>query len=81
MSERRKTHNGRDRSGHFRVKQVDVEDLETDPEGIDYIKDDVKLGGAVADTGLHAGERGVRIAKLVAKEGETKKTGRKKRKS
>ena len=36
MSERRKTHNGRDLSGHFRVKQVDVEDLKTDPDGVSF---------------------------------------------
>ena len=33
MSERRKPHNGRDKSGHFKVKQVDVEELQTDPGG------------------------------------------------
>ena len=33
MSERHKPHNGRDLSGHFKVKQADVEDLETDPDG------------------------------------------------
>ncbi len=68
MSERRKTHNGRDLSGHFRVKQVDVEDLATDPDGPGFIEDDVKLGGAVADTGPRAGERGVRIEELVKKD-------------
>jgi hypothetical protein len=80
MSERRKTHNGRDLSGHFRVKQADVEDLATDPEGEDYIKDDVRLGGAVADTGPRAGQRGVRIGELVEKEKAKKKTNRGKRK-
>jgi hypothetical protein len=80
MSERRKTHNGRDLSGHFRVKQADVEDLATDPEGVGYIKDDVRLGGAVADTGPRAGQLGVRIGKLVEKERAKKKTNRGKRK-
>ena len=80
MSERRKTHNGRDLSGHFRVKQADVEDLATDPEGVDYIKDDVRLGGAVADTGPRAGQRGVQIGELVEKESVRKKTSRGKRK-
>ena len=73
MSERKKTHNGRDLSGRFRVKPVDVEDLETEPDGADFIKDDVKLGGAVADTGPHAGERGVRIGKLVENSGVVRK--------
>ena len=53
MSERRKTHNGRDRSGHFKVKQADVDDLRTDPKGEDFIRDDVRLGGAVEDTDAH----------------------------
>lgn len=65
MSDRRKPHKGRDLSGRFRVKQVDVEELQTEPGGVDFIKDDVRLGGAVADTGPHAGERGVRIGELV----------------
>jgi hypothetical protein len=60
MSERSKPHNGRDTSGHFKVKQADVDDL---PE--EFVRDDVRLGGAVADIGLHAGERGERISELV----------------
>ena len=64
MSVRKKPHNGRDKSGHFRVKQADVEELQTDPDGQNYLRDDVKLGGAVADTGVHAGERGKRIDEL-----------------
>ena len=65
MSERRKPHNGRDKSGHFKVKQVDVEDLQTDPDGAAFIRDDVRLGGAVADTGPTAGQLGDRIGELV----------------
>jgi hypothetical protein len=65
MSHRNKPHNGRDRSGHFRVRQVDVDDLQTDPKGADFVRDDVRLGGAVADTGPLAGQRGVRIRKLI----------------
>ena len=65
MSERRKPHNGRDKSGHFKVKQVDVEDLQTDPDGSDFIHDDVRLGGAVADTGPTAGQLGEHIGDLV----------------
>lgn len=65
MSERRKTHNGRDTSGNFRVKQGDVEDLQTEPDGANVIRDDVRLGGAVEDTGPAAGTRGERIGELV----------------
>jgi len=65
MSERHKTHNGRDRSGHYRVKQADVDDLRTEPNGEDIVRDDVRLGGAVEDVGMTAGERGKEIADLV----------------
>ena len=65
MSERHKQHNGRDQSGHFKVRQADVEELLTDPNGTDYLKDDVRLGGAVEDTGLDAGRHGARIEQLI----------------
>lgn len=65
MSERHKTHNGRDLDGNFRVKQTDVEDTLEDPSGPDIIKDDVRLGGAVADTGPQAGASGEQIERLV----------------
>ena len=65
MSERNKTHNGRDLDGHFKVRQADVEDLETDPNGVDFIRDDVRLGGAIADIGAHAGENAAHIHDLV----------------
>ncbi|HTK52793.1 MAG TPA: hypothetical protein VL308_12960 [Gemmatimonadaceae bacterium] len=65
MSERRKTHNGRDISGNFKVKQADVDDLETDPDGADIIRDDVRLGGAVEDTGATAGQLGEHVSELV----------------
>ena len=65
MSERKGTHNGRDASGNFKVKQEDVEDLRTDPDGTDFIRDDVRLGGAIADIGPDAGQRGERIGELV----------------
>jgi hypothetical protein len=65
MSERRKTHNGRDASGNFKVKQGDVDDIRTEPDGVDVIRDDVKLGGAVEDTGPAAGQRGEHIGELV----------------
>lgn len=65
MSERHKTHNGRDRSGHFKVRQGDVEDIRSDPEGEDFVRDDVRLGGAIEDTGPGAGQSGKRISELV----------------
>jgi hypothetical protein len=65
MSERNKTHNGRDRDGHYRVKQADVEETLEDPSGTEYVRDDVRLGGAVADTGPQAGASGERIARLI----------------
>ena len=65
MSERHKTHNGRDVDGHYRVKHADVDDLLTDPAGEDYLKDDVRLSGAVADAGPHAGESGERVERLI----------------
>jgi hypothetical protein len=64
MSERNKPHNGRDRSGHFKVKQADVDDLLASPDGEDIIRDDVRLGGAVEDVGASAGEPGKRIEEL-----------------
>lgn len=65
MSERHKTHNGRDVDGNFRVKQTDFDDKQTDPNGPEFIRDDVRLGGAVADTGPQAGQRADRISDLV----------------
>ena len=65
MSERKETHNGRDTSGNFKVKREDVDDLTTDPAGEQYLRDDVRLGGAVEDTGAQAGARGVHIGELV----------------
>ncbi len=61
MSDRHKPHNGRDADGHFRVKRLDVDDTQSDPNGADIIRDDVRAGGAVADIGAHAGERAVEI--------------------
>jgi hypothetical protein len=65
MSERHKPHNGRDTSGHFKVRQADVDELLTDPNGAEYLRDDVRLGGAVEDVGLNAAEHGRRIEKLI----------------
>jgi len=71
MSERRKPHNGRDLSGQHKVKRVDLDDLQTDPAGPDYLKDDVRLGGAVEDVGARAGEHGARIERLIAEDDAT----------
>jgi hypothetical protein len=78
MSERQKPHNGRDLDGQHKVKRVDVDDLRTDPNGEDFIRDDVRLGGAVEDTGAHAGEHAERIADLVNtnRENVSRVTGR-----
>ena len=65
MSERNKPHNGRDGDGNFRVKQVDLDDVQTDPDGEDILRDDVRAGGAVADTGALAGERAAEIGRRV----------------
>jgi hypothetical protein len=65
MSERHKTHNGRDVDGNFRVKQTDVEDTLEDPSGPEIIRDDVRLGGAVADTGPQAGASGEHVEQLI----------------
>jgi hypothetical protein len=43
----------------------DVEDLRTEPQGTDVIRDDVRLGGAIGDTGPDAGKRGEHIGELV----------------
>ena len=66
MSERNKPHNGRDTDGRFRVRQADVEELLTDPDGIDFVRDDVRLGGAVADTGPLAADKAREIGDLIA---------------
>lgn len=65
MSDRSKPHNGRDESGNFKVKREDVEDQLMNPDGTDVIRDDVRLGGAVEDTGLEGGQRGARIGRMV----------------
>ncbi len=70
MSDRNKPHNGRDRSGHFKVKQADVDDLRDTPGGEEFVRDDVRLGGAIEDTGPQAGQRGARIEELVEKDRE-----------
>jgi len=66
MSDHRKTHNGRDIDGRFRVRQVDVEEVLEDPNGVDIVRDDVRLGGAVADTGINAAKPAIEIGQRIA---------------
>ena len=65
MSERNKPHNGRDGDGNFRVRQVDLDDVTNDPQGEDFLRDDVRAGGAIADTGALAGERAAEIGRRI----------------
>lgn len=65
MADRQKPHNGRDLDGHYRVRQADVEDLLEDPTGSDIVRDDVRLGGAIADTGAQAGTHAKQIGDLI----------------
>jgi hypothetical protein len=65
MAERRKTHNGRDVDGRFRVRQADVDDVLEDPDGTEVVKDDVRLGGAIADVGPTAGLHAREIGELI----------------
>ena len=65
MADRQRPHNGRDRDGRFKVKQDDVDDLLLDPEGVDYLRDDVRLGGAVEDTGADAGQAAERVERAI----------------
>lgn len=78
MSERHKTHNGRDVDGRFRVRQTDVDDLLEDPTGVDAVRDDVRLGGAIADTGAQAGVHAQEIGDMITENREdvAKTTGR-----
>jgi len=65
MTDRGKTHNGRDVDGRFRVRQADVDDLLEEPNGVDLVRDDVRLGGAVADVGPQAGMHARELGKLI----------------
>jgi hypothetical protein len=78
MSDHRKTHNGRDVDGRFRVKQADVDDLLEDPTGVDVVRDDVRLGGAIADTGPQAGLHAQHVGELIDenRENVSRATGR-----
>ena len=70
MSDHKKTHNGRDIDGRYRVRQADVDDLLADPQGVDNLRDDVRLGGAVADTGPSAAEPARHIGELISENRE-----------
>jgi hypothetical protein len=70
MSERNKPHNGRAVDGAHRVRQLDVDDTQTEPDGEDIIRDDVRLGGAVIDIGAQAGQRAVEIGERIAQNRE-----------
>ena len=74
MSERNKPHNGRDVDGRFRVRLADVDELLSDPDGVDHVRDDVRLGGAVSDTGPHAADKAREIGELI--EGNREDVGR-----
>jgi len=65
MSDRHKPHLGRANNGDRRVKAEDFDDKRDDVNGAELVADDVRLGGAVIDTGPHAGERGEQIQRLV----------------
>jgi hypothetical protein len=73
MSERHKPHNGRDSTGNFRVKQVDLDDVQADPAGADIVRDDVRAGGAIADTGALAGQRAAEIGDAIQEDRENVK--------
>jgi len=89
MSERHKPHIGRDRSGHRKVRVVDVDDLLTEgPDAPDYLRDDVRLGGAVVDSGAGAGSSAAAIGDMIesnrrdvarATRAETTRSGRRAR--
>src|SRR5688500_8716575 len=64
MTDRRETNNGRERRGRINGKRAEDDDLRTDPKGEDFIRDDVRLGGAVEDIGATAGQHGERIGEL-----------------
>ncbi|MFL5577200.1 MAG: hypothetical protein ACJ79S_14665 [Gemmatimonadaceae bacterium] len=65
MADRHKPHNGRAVNGQHHTRIEDFEDKRDDPEGVDLVRDDVRTGGAVADSGPDAGFRGERIQDLV----------------
>ena len=79
MADRERPHNGRDVDGRFRVRQADVEDLLEEPDGVNLVRDDVRLGGAVEDVGPQAGLHAREIGHLIDanREDVMRATGRK----
>ena len=65
MSDRHKPHNGRAVNGQHHTKLVDVEDKVADVMGEEFVRDDVRTGGAVIDIGPQAGQRGEHVTELV----------------
>ena len=65
MSDHQKPHNGRRPNGQFKVRQEDVDDKLADPQGAAFVADDVRLGGAVEDTGPQAGLRGEELQRMI----------------
>ncbi len=65
MAERNKPHNGRDLDGNRRVREADVDELLEDPGGTDFVRDDIRLGGAIADTGPRAGQQAQHIGDMI----------------
>ncbi|MEO7085342.1 MAG: hypothetical protein ABI442_09125 [Gemmatimonadaceae bacterium] len=65
MTERHKPHNGRDLSGNYRAPEEDVDDILTEPAGSDILRNDVRHGGAVADTGMEAGTKAKEISNMI----------------
>ena len=65
MTDRHKPHNGRDVNGQHHTKLVDFEDKLDDVNGAEYVRDDVRTGGAVVDIGPQAGQRGEHVTELV----------------
>lgn len=70
MTERNKPHNGRDLDGNYRVRSADVDDLLETQDGADIVRDDVRLGGAVADTGPMAGSHAKEIGDMISENRE-----------
>jgi len=48
-----------------RVRQADVDDLLEDPQGTDLVREDVRIGGAIADVGPNAGRKAAEIGELI----------------
>lgn len=42
-----------------------MDELLEDPQGTDFVRDDVRLGGAIADIGPDAGRKSAEIGELI----------------